>query len=378
MKNSITPAQISQNNLKLIYQYIYANGPVSQQDIAYSLRLSRTTVTTKLSELETCGLIRKSGQIASDLAGRKAAAYSIDPEYRFAIGVEILSRQVKILRVDLKGVSSHRIVIDLEYENTDEYPKKLCREINRFIDDLPSEKERILGIGLAIPGLVSTDGTEIVYGKIFNCTGLKISAFSRLLDYPCRFLHDSDACADSELWHSPELKSFLYMNISEHLGSSMVNARKIVSGPHGRASTLEHIQVQPRGKECYCGNRGCLETICSISAIIDETGLNEEEFFQALEDGRSVAVKRWKKFLTTLALAINNMHLVYDTTIVLGGYLAAYLDEDDINTLYETIEKLTPFPEERNYIQVSKMPKHSITIGAGLPYIRHFLDGDLM
>ena len=48
MKNSITPGQISQNNLKLIYQYIYKNGPVSQQDIAFDLRLSRPTIKTKI------------------------------------------------------------------------------------------------------------------------------------------------------------------------------------------------------------------------------------------------------------------------------------------------------------------------------------------
>ncbi len=378
MKNSITPAQISQNNLKLIYQYIYTNGPVSQQDIAYNLRLSRTTVTTKISELETRGLIRKTGQIASDLAGRKAAAYSIDPEYRFAIGIEILSRQVKMLRVDLKGVSSHRIVMDLHYENTEEYLDTLCGEINKFIDGLPSGKDRILGIGLALPGLVSVDGKEILYGKILNCTGLKISAFSSRLKYPCCFLHDSDAAADSELWHSPELKSFLYLNISEHLGSSMVFGRKIVSGPHGRASTLEHIRIQPRGKECYCGNRGCIETVCSISALLDGTDMTEEEYFAAHEKGDAEARKRWKKFLGYLALTINNLHLFCDTTIVLGGYLAAYIDEEDIIYLYEEIERLTPFPEERNYIQISKMPKHSITIGAALPYIRHFLDGELI
>ena len=90
MKNSITPGQISQNNLKLIYQYIYQNGPVSQQDIAYDLRLSRPTITTKIGELESKGLIRKEGKISSELAGRKASAYSISPEYRSAIGVEIL------------------------------------------------------------------------------------------------------------------------------------------------------------------------------------------------------------------------------------------------------------------------------------------------
>ena len=62
MKNSITPGQISQNNRKLIYQYIYQNGPVSQQDIAYDLRLSRPTITAKIAELE-CGSRLVKGQV---------------------------------------------------------------------------------------------------------------------------------------------------------------------------------------------------------------------------------------------------------------------------------------------------------------------------
>ena len=88
MKKTITPGLISQNNLKLIYHYIYQESSVSQQDIAYDLRLSRPTVASKISELETKGLIRKEGQISSDLVGRKAAAYSIVPDYRVAVGVE--------------------------------------------------------------------------------------------------------------------------------------------------------------------------------------------------------------------------------------------------------------------------------------------------
>ena len=52
MKKTITPGQISQNNLKLIYQYIYQNDSVSQQDIVYALHLSRRTVSAKIAELE--------------------------------------------------------------------------------------------------------------------------------------------------------------------------------------------------------------------------------------------------------------------------------------------------------------------------------------
>ena len=63
MKKSITPNQIKQNNRSLIYQYIYKNEKVSQQDISYDLRLSRPTVTANLNAMEQEGLICKNGQI---------------------------------------------------------------------------------------------------------------------------------------------------------------------------------------------------------------------------------------------------------------------------------------------------------------------------
>lgn len=72
MNKSITPNQIKQNNKSLIYHYIYQNPKVSQQDIAYDLRLSRPTITTNLNALEADGFIQRDGQITTESAGRKA------------------------------------------------------------------------------------------------------------------------------------------------------------------------------------------------------------------------------------------------------------------------------------------------------------------
>ena len=79
-------------------------------------------------------------------------------------------------------------------------------------------------------------------------------------------------------------------------------------------------------------------------------------------------------FLTHLARSINMLHLIYDKIFILGGYLAPYLNESDLAFLYMEIEKLTPFPETSDFLQISKMPKHNITIGAALPYIQKFLE----
>ena len=371
MKKTITPGQISRTNLELIYHFIYTHGPISQQDITYELRLSRPTVASKVNELESMGMIKKDGQISSDLVGRKASAYSIVPDYRIAIGVEIQENLFKILTVDLSGSYSTRKVFDLPYVNSEEYVHSVCDHINAYIEALSIRDEQLLGIGISLPGLVSADGAEVTYGRILDCTGLKLSRFQKYLQHPCRFLHDASAAAGSELWASPELPDFVYLNISIHLGASLIRNREIFTGKHGYAATIEHVQLHPDGPVCYCGKNGCIETYCSMTALL--RGESEEEFFEKLRNGESGHETRWLMYLKDLALGINNSHLLYDTVFVLGGYLAQHLTDRDIGILYDEIEQISPFPEYRDYIQISKMPVHNITIGAALPYITEFL-----
>ena len=205
MKQSITPSQIKQNNRSLIYQFIYKNKVVSQQDLYYSLRLSRPTVTTNLTSLENDGLIQKSGQMDTEFVGRKAAAYSIVPDFRVSIGVEILKNEVKMIAVDLYGEKIGRLVIALDYEEKDTYFQAVCEKLLEFIRNAGIRQEQILGAGFAMQGLISPDGQTVSYGKILSRTGLSAHVFGKYLPFPCSFLHDARSAAISELWISPEL-----------------------------------------------------------------------------------------------------------------------------------------------------------------------------
>lgn len=373
MKKSITPNQIKENNRNLIYQYIYKNKKVAQQDIAYDLRLSRPTVTANLNALEEDGMIRKSGQIKTEYVGRKAAAYMIVPDFRISIGVEILKTEAKMIAVDLYGEKINRSVFEISYEETNSYFYEVCSQILAFKDSIGMSDGQILGVGFAMQGLVSPNHQSIVYGKILASTGLSITAFTRHLPYPCSFFHDADSAAISELWISPELKDAFYLSLSKHLGASIITKRELLDGKHGHSSIIEHIQIEPDGKLCYCGNRGCMETLCSINALLRE---NEslDEFFDKLRKNDNSVSTRWKEYLSHLARAINMLHLIYDTDFILGGYLAPYLRDQDLAFIHEEIRKLTPFQESQDFLHISKMPKHNITIGAALPYIQAFLD----
>lgn len=374
MAKSITPHLIKQNNRNLIYQYIYKNKKVSQQDISYNLRLSRPTVTTNLTALENEGLITKCGQIDTEYVGRKAAAYSIAADYRISIGVEIIKKEVKVIAVNLYGEKIDLTTYEITYEYEDSYFKAVCDKIMDFKDTLGVTDEQILGIGFAMPGLVTPDGQSMLYGKIMDCTGLSLDNFSRYLPYPCSFIHDAYCAAFSEVWVSPELTDAFYFSLCKHLGASLISKGEIIVGKHGHSATIEHIQMMPKGGElCYCGKHGCMETLCSLYVLLnDEETL--DDFFEKVRSREPAFTERWNVFLTNLAKAINLVHLVYDTDFILGGYLAPYLCEEDITFLYEQIRQLTPFTETQDFIRLSKMPRHNITIGAALSYVQEFLN----
>ncbi|MFR8548816.1 MAG: ROK family protein [Lachnospiraceae bacterium] len=372
MKKSITPNQIKENNRNLIYQYIYLNQNVSQQDISYNLHLSRPTVTANLNALEEDGMIVKSGLIHTEYVGRKAAAYTIVSDFRVGIGVEILGNEIKILAADLYGREIKSCVHELAYKNDAAYFQNVCKEILAFRDSAMLCDEQILGVGFAIQGLISPDAQTVLYGKILACTGLSITAFSTYLPYPCAFIHDADSAATAELWISPDLKDAFYLSLGRHLGASLIADRKLITGDHGHSSTIEHIVMEPNGKLCYCGKRGCMETLCSIDALLEKSE-DPDAFFGQVRSLEPAACTRWRTYLKHLARAINLLHLIYDKTFILGGYLAPYLNESDLTFLYEEIRQLTPFPESSDFLQISKMPKHMIPIGAALPFIQQFL-----
>ncbi len=372
MRKSITPKQIKATNRQLIYDYIYEYEKVSQQEIAYALHLSRPTVATNLAELEADGLIYKNGQQESELIGRKAVGYSINAVYRVAIGVEVRSRIVKVIAVDLYGRGADCVTLEIPYMNEEDYFKSVGEAIQQYIFKHGFTEEQLLGIGFAMQGLVSSDGISILYGAILRNTGLKVTSFSKYLPYPCVFIHDPEGAALTELWHSPCLQNAIYISLSNHLGGAMITNGRVRAGKHGHNATFEHIQVRPRGELCYCGKRGCLETLCSMKALVGEEA--PEPFFEAVRSGSPEEVKRWKTFLGNLAPMIHMLHLVRDVDIVLGGHLAQFITEEDVSYLYDKVREISPFNDADDYIVMSKMPRHNITIGAALLYIRAFLE----
>ncbi len=62
----------------------------------------------------------------------------------------------------------------------------------------------------------------------------------------------------------------VYINLGEGISAGVMMGGRILRGPQGNAGELGHILIQRDGPLCNCGNRGCLEAVCAIPALVNK------------------------------------------------------------------------------------------------------------
>ena len=367
----ISMNDIRKRNYSDVYRLIYQERRISKSRIAASLEMSLPTVTQHLSTLEREGLVEKQGQMASGI-GRRAAAYTIRPKARVSVGVEILPDHITAVVLNLYGEVIGKKEVSLTFSEGDAYFAALHTIICELLQSSNVPTDVVLGAGIGMQGLVSDDGQRMLYGKILNCTGLTIRPLSERLSCPVRFIHDAECAALVELWRTPELTDIIYLSLGIHLGGAVIMRGQIGRGRTGRTGTVEHMTLVEGGRPCYCGKLGCMECYCSVDALLEE-GEHLSDFFLLLRQGALRQTRRWSEFLDYLAMALNNLHMVLDCTIVLGGHIAPYLIQQDIDTLFSKLQDRTAFPEEENFIRIGAQENNAVASGAAIPFIRTFL-----
>lgn len=180
-----------------------------------------------------------------------------------AVGVAILEGSVQLCAVDLLGEVLREETHPLPYENSDGYYQQVGRLVRGLMAHLPYGKERVLGVGIAIQGLVSAEGERVIYGAILNNTGATREMFQRYIPYPCRLLHDTEVGAAAEFWHNQEIRDAIYLVLNRNMGGALVVDGKVQQG----SGIIEHMTLFPGGEPCYCGKKGCVEAYCSANSL---------------------------------------------------------------------------------------------------------------
>ncbi len=371
----ISVNEIKIRNRRMIYQYIRAHGPVSKQELVIGLKLSLPTVTQNLGYLKEQGLIDDSRWI-ENTGGRNAAAYTCIGDARLAIGVYLTAHHMNAVAMDLSGnvagLVRERIAFNLDDEA---YLKRLGKVVEQVKNEARIADEKLLGVGIAVPGLVSDDGSLVTYGMTLGFTGKRLCEIAKYIPYQSKLAHDSYAAGYMEIWNGRRPRNAFYISLSNSVGGSVIIDGGIYAGDTQKGGEIGHMTVVPEGGElCYCGKRGCFDTLCRAGNLDQYTDGNLDEFFQLLKAGDQKAGELWDTYLDHLSQAVYNMRILFDTDIILGGYVGAYIG-DYMEELYRRVDARNPFSDRaRDYLFPCQFKVEASAAGAAIFFIDAFLN----
>lgn len=372
--SGMTTIEVKKINRSKVYDLIYKERSISKQAISQKLNMGLTTVTQNLKSLEEDGLICRTGYYEST-GGRKAQAIEIVRSASTAIGVFILKRKLILAALDLYGEVFKQLTVERDFTADEEYYQFLGREVMRFAGSAESNPDRILGVGIAIQGIISPDRSEVRYGKLLRHTGLKTADLTRYISYECMLEHDSKAAAYAEIWNRPDITDAVVMLLNRNFGSALVIGGEVHHGKMMYSGTIEHMCIVPGGKLCYCGGRGCLDAYCSAESLQNELdGVTFESFFKSVRTHGAGSAAIWKEYLSKLADAIRSINTVIDSDIIISGFLAPYFTQEDLTELKNNICSVPFFANREIRIIHGQYGETAPAVGAALPFVKKKLE----
>ncbi len=361
-------------NKQAIYRYILNKGNVTRQDIFIDLGLSLPTIKQAIEFLMENDLIEEGG-VLGNTGGRNAATYCIADSSRYAIGVYISYHHLTAVSVDLRGniLNNKRIYCPLDLQS-ESYLKMIGELVESIRTSAEPDNRELLGVGIAVPSLISEDGDSIIYGFSGDFTGITSKVFERYIPYPCRLFHDSTCAGYTEFWNSGEIKNAVYLNLNNTVGSSLFIDGSPYTGDNRLAGELGHMIMNPKSdQKCYCGRYGCLNTVCNAGILDSLTDGDLDSFFRLLDEKDEKASGIWDEYLDYLALAVHNLRMMLDCTVIIGGYVGSNI-EPYMHILNEKIDNLSVFtPKSVTYTVPCRFKKESTAAGAALQILDRYI-----
>ena len=327
--------KVKAQNLTAVLLALRKLQPVSRSDLAGTLGLTPATMTNLVAELVQLGFIRETRSPEKQL-GRRPTLLRLNPEVATFIGVEISRTHVSGIRVNLEGEVlarlSRKAPASAGAEATLATTHAVIRRLWR------SEAPPV-GIGVGVPGPVDS-----AFGVVLeppNFLGWRRVPLGKLLHdrwgVPVKIDDDAKAAAVGEHWFGQGrgVTNLLYLSIGTGVGAGLIVQDKLYRGAHELAGEIGHTTLDLDGPQCACGNRGCLETFVSASAITAraqhligaralDSGLEAalKELHQQTVQGVRKAQDVKEVTYRYLAAGITNAVNFYDPDlIILGGLL---------------------------------------------------------
>ncbi|MGL6198219.1 MAG: ROK family protein [Lachnospiraceae bacterium] len=247
------------------------NKNVSRFDIKKMTSYSMTTVISMIEELISLGYVFEM-DCEENRVGRKPVWIKINPEGGYFIGIEFNGRMMHCDMLDFSGNVIYKNETVMYHEDTrDNIVEKIINNINMARELLGEKKDKVLGVGIGVPGYVNKEmGVAKCYTHFVDWIDVPIKKIiEERIDLPCYIENNVDAMAFAYKWFyfNGECEDFIFLSIRTGARVVPVINNRLVFSETGFSGEIGHVKIVGRHDICTCGKFGCLNTEVSDFAI---------------------------------------------------------------------------------------------------------------
>jgi predicted NBD/HSP70 family sugar kinase len=258
-----TPRQINRN---LVLNQIRTRQPISRADLARTSGLQRSTISNIVEGLLAEGWVVESS-VGASVRGRKPT-HLVVSSHKVVVAVDIHPARTTMALADMSGNISSMRQVELPSQ-----PKRviaaIVAAIRKLIADHPDCSFQ--GIGINLPGRFNRQLEKAVFAPNVDWPIAQIkSQVEDAVGLMAVVENVANACALSEVWfgYCDASRDLVVINVSEGIGTGIFANGRLLRGNGEAAGEFGHVQVDPHGRPCGCGSRGCWETVASNSSAL--------------------------------------------------------------------------------------------------------------
>ncbi|AXF75816.1 ROK family protein [Erwinia tracheiphila] len=263
--------QIKQINAGVVYRLIDRYGPISRIDLARKAHLAPASITKIVREMVDAHLVQETEFQELGSRGRPAVALTLDTVAWHYLSVRIGYGTITLALRDLSSVLLVEDVLPLPVTASEPLLIRIISEIDGFFYRHQEKLERLTAIAVTLPGIVDAEKGIIHHLPFYQADNIPLGPeLKSRTGLPVYLQHDVCAwlLAESFFGAAKDTSEVIQVVIDHHVTAGAIVGGRLLHGGGKLLVEIGHTQVEPYGKQCYCGNQGCLETVASCESIL--------------------------------------------------------------------------------------------------------------
>lgn len=318
--NRATVRDLRRRNRSAVLSRVYFDGPISRQELAERTGLSAATVSNVTAALAEERLIIEAGQVDSD-GGRPRVLLRVNPELGYVVGIDVGETGVKVELFDLTmhPLSTVDRPLRTSRPDPDMVVEQLTSALREVITEADVDEERILGVGVGLPGTVQRGPRAQVHAQVIGWEDVPFEDLIRAagVELPLFFDNGAKTQGQAELWFGAGrgARHAVIALIGSGVGAAVITNGTTYQGATSSAGEWGHTTIVYGGRECRCGSHGCLEAYVGAEGVLDR--------YRVARRGRPVPGTDERSSLAALIAAAGTPGTAATVLEETAGYLGA-------------------------------------------------------